>query len=206
MKLFRRYVHRVIQELFAEGIEPESYTQGLRNYRKLVTDLYAEVVPDEQWATLFSSAVAAAGERTFMTVMTEDWCGDSACNVPLLTRLASGANLPFRVFRGSDFPTLKSYYNDRNVTHIPVVSIWDSQERELFRWIERPAACAAPADAWKAAHPDFSVLHKGTDKESQKGFARLYREFLEEMSRWYRDGLWAETARELAQGLQAALS
>ena len=177
----------------------------LRNYRKLVNDLYAEVVPPEQWNRLFADALSTYREQhgasPLMTVMTEDWCGDSACNLPLFTRMADSAGIEFRIFRSSDFPALKEYYTNRDVTHIPVLSFWDPSGDEFFRWVERPAACAAPADTWKTAHPEFHKLRKASDRESKREFARLYREFLEARAGWYRDGLWDESAREVAEGV-----
>lgn len=190
----------MIDTVYSLGIESESYMQGLRNYRKLVNDLYSEVSPSPKWYRLF--AENAKGVR--MSVMTEDWCGDSACNIPLLTRMAATAGMEMRIFRGSELPALKEYYQSRKVTHIPVVSFWDDGGNEVFRWVERPAACAEPADRWKAARPEFHELRKGKDKESKKEFARIYREFLEEMADWYRQGLWEETAREIAEGLSAS--
>lgn len=192
----------MINTFYTSGIEPVSYMENLRNYRKLVNDLYTEATAPPEWMELFTAA--ASGLR--ISVMTEDWCGDSACNVPLLTRMAEAAGVGMRVFRSSEFPDLQEYYKEREVTHIPVVSFWDEQGSEVFRWVERPVACAEPADRWKAAHPEFNQLRQGADKESKKGFARIYREFLEEMAGWYRRGLWNETAREIAEGLNAARS
>lgn len=188
-----------IQERFQDGIEPERYFSEIRNYRRLVKDLYAEASAPEPWTELLSSVV---DDGTLVTVTTEDWCGDSACVVPLITRMCAAVDLPFRIFRGSEHGDLKEFYESQGATHIPVLSVWSADGEELFRWIEKPAACEKPAEDWKAAHPDFYTLYAATDPESKRRFARLYREFLEEMADWYRNGLWDETAREIAEGLR----
>ena len=36
-----------------------------------------------------------------------------------------------------------------------------------------------------------------SDRDAAKQFASLYREFMEEMAKWYRDGMWEETQREV---------
>jgi hypothetical protein len=38
---------------------------------------------------------------------------------------------------------------------------------------------------------------KGTDKDAENEFARLYRNLLEEMVGWYRGGMWNETMDEV---------
>ena len=41
-----------------------------------------------------------------------------------------------------------------------------------------------------------------TDKEAGKRFATMYRQLLEEMADWYRNGMWKETTREILELLK----
>ena len=67
-----------------------------------------------------------------------------------------------------------------------------------------PAAVSVKKDAWKAERPEFMELHgkQKTDKEAAKKFAVLYRQFLDEMSAWYKAGMWDETTREVVEALK----
>jgi hypothetical protein len=53
---------------------------------------------------------------------------------------------------------------------------------------------------WKEENPRLMELYarKEGDKDAAKEFAKLYRRFLEEMADWYREGMWSETSREIA--------
>ena len=139
-------------------------------------------------------------------MMTEDWCGDSACNLPIIGALMDGAGIDFRVMRGSENEGLRDYYRDRGDVHIPVVSVWDREFDEIACWVEAPQTMNERKNAWKAANPRFAELHQRQheDRQSAREFAVIYRDFLEAMAAWYRDGMWLETARELVEAVEKA--
>ncbi len=149
---------------------------------------------------------AATRNVSFASLMTEDWCGDSACNVPVLMKLFEQAEIPFYIVRGSEHTELNDFYNNSGATHIPVVSIWAEDGTELARWVEAPEAVSKLKDEWKAERPEFTELYekqKSGDPEAQKEFGKLYREFLETMAEWYRDrDMWSETTREVVERLE----
>ena len=185
--------------LFRAGIEPDAYLANLRNYRSFVKALAIEAAVNPSHVQALKAAVADRPDPVRATMMTEDWCGDSACNFPILTLLFDGAGIPFRVLRGSEQPELKELYESDGVDHIPVVSLWDGNGREFVRWVEAPAAVTAKKDEWKAARPEFMELYRrqSQDKAAAKEFAALYRQFLDEMGTWYVAGMWTETTREI---------
>lgn len=185
---------------FEKGFHVPNYVAQLQNYRSLVKKLMqtAEVAAEETDA--LRTAAAAWPQPVRATMMTEDWCGDSACNLPVLAALFEGAAIPFRVFRGSEHAELKNGYEAEGDDHIPVVSLWDGNGTEIGRWIEAPQAAGSRKEAWKAERPNFEelyLLQKTGDKQAAAEFGKLYRQFLEEMAVWYKDGLWRETVREV---------
>ncbi|MFW6368592.1 MAG: thioredoxin family protein [Spirochaetota bacterium] len=193
------------QDIITNGYFTDDYIQKVRNYRSLIKKLTESASPDAGHVDRLKAAVKNSG-ATHASLMTEDWCGDSACNVPILSKLFEGAGLPFRIIRGSEVTNVKEFYENDGATHIPVVSIWDDDENELARWIEAPEAVARRKDAWKKEHPEFEELYekqKSGDTEAMKKFGALYRQFLEEMAGWYRDeNQWSETTREIVEGLE----
>jgi len=187
-------------EEFQQGYDIGTYVPNLRNYRSLVKQLMQTSQVKAGDTAALREAVDGFEQPVRATIMTEDWCGDSACNLPVLARLFEGAGIEFRVFRGSEKEELKSMYENDGDDHIPVVSLWDGNGKELGRWIEAPQAVQEQKETWKAAHPEFEKLYlkqKEGDKEAAKEFGTLYRKFLEEMAVWYQDGLWNETVREI---------
>mgnify|MGYP006289087977 FL=1 len=193
---------------FERGYDAETYVNNLRNYRSLVKRLMDEAEADSSHAEGLREAAGGFEQPLRATMMTEDWCGDSACNTPILADLFEKADMPFRAFRGSEESELKEMYESEGDDHIPVVSLWDGNGTELFRWIEAPGAVQKKKDAWKAERPQFMELYKKQqeDKEAAKQFASFYREFLETMAGWYEADMWSETTREILEGLKKAAS
>lgn len=191
---------------FESGLDVETYLGTLRNYRSFVRSHMGEADANPGHVTQLETAAAAAVQPVRATIMTEDWCGDSACNLPVLASLFSAARIDLRILRGSEQRELNDHYHAAGVDHIPVVSIWDGEFREIGRWIEAPAAVALRKNAWKAKRPEFMELYraKDSDKDAAKRFAALYRAFMDEMMTWYKAGMWDETTREIAEGVSGA--
>ncbi len=222
-----------LNAVWPEGVVPEEYFPSLQYYRHFVQNLYRDIsvtpedaaavadalqtslghdAPAAASAHVTASSAAVASSSTLaslvkIVVVTEDWCGDSAVTVPYISRLAETIGVPIRIFRQSVFTDLKQWYVDDGTTHIPTVSVLhDNGEvvRELFRWIERPAAAHERVQGWVAEHPDFRELmkRKDSDDDAAKAYFKLYAQLLRDMSSWYRSGLWREIAREFAAGLK----
>lgn len=185
-------------------MDPETYLQNVRNYRSLMKKLSEEATPNTDHIARLLKA-AEATNAAYASVQTEDWCGDAACNIPILATFFAAADIELVIVRGSELPEFKDYYEKDGDDHIPAVSVWSADGAELVRWIEAPEAVGKKKAAWKADHPDFEPLYekqKQGDAEAAKKFGALYRQFLEEMAAWYQDGMWDETTREILEALE----
>ncbi|MFW5686477.1 MAG: thioredoxin family protein [Spirochaetota bacterium] len=187
------------ENLFEKGYDIDSYVRNLRNYRSLVRGLMDEADASDEHATRLKELASGHPQPVHATVTTEDWCGDSALNLPILSSLFGKAGIELRVFRGSETSELKDKYESEGDDHIPVLSLWDGEGAELGRWIEAPKAVHTMKNTWKAERPEFMELYakQKDDKEAARKFASLYRLFLDEMAGWYRSGMWLETTREV---------
>lgn len=193
------------QNEFQQGYDVDTYVRNLRNYRSLVRGLMEQAQASPEHARALAERVSKHPQPVRATVMTEDWCGDAATNLPVLASLFQQAGIDLRIFRGSEHESLKEMYESQGDDHIPVISLWDGDGKEIARWIEAPAKVDERKEAWKAERPDFMKLYEKqkTDKEAAKEFASYYRELLDAMSGWYRDeGLWQETTREVVEAVQ----
>ncbi len=192
--------------LFLDGFEIEAYVASLKNYRSVVKSLLTRATPASEHVSALRNSLAEQTHPVRATLMTEDWCGDSAANLPILANLLKAAGVELRVLRGSEHPEFKAYYHNRGVTHIPVLSFWDRDWNEIGRWVEAPARVAEKKANWKDERPQFMRLYheRETDKEAAKQFAVIYREFLEQMVAWYESGDWSETTREVVEAVAPA--
>ncbi len=197
-------------DYFDRGLTVEEYLEELRHYRSLVRKVMEKVravdTPVQEDAEALKAAIDSFPQPIRATVNTEDWCGDWICNMPVLQKLFDSVEVPFRVFRGSEHAELKQMYEKDGDTHIPAVSLWDGDGKEIVRWIEAPEKVAGMKDEWKSEHPQLMELYErqSEDKAAAKEFAKLYRSFLETMAEWYMDGMWNETVREIVAKAQDA--
>lgn len=190
---------KMIRDYFEKGLDIPSYRKEFRHYRSIVKDLFETARAKSEHVDGLKKAAERYSQPVRATSMTEDWCGDWACNMPILTDLFERAGIPFRVFRGSEHAGLKAYYEKSGDDHIPAVSLWDGEGNEIARWIEAPAKVDERKNSWKTDNPQLMELYhkQNTDKEAAKHFAVLYRKFLETMAEWYKEGMWNETTGEI---------
>ena len=195
------YLETLTEDYFDRGLDIPEYIEQLRNYRSLVRKLMEEAQAEPEHIEMLRKSTAEHPQPVRATAHTEDWCGDWACNVPILRSLFEEAGIPFRVLRGSENPELKKRYEREGVEHIPVVSLWNGEGEEIARWVEAPEKVSEMKSRWKKENPELMELYgrKEHDKEAAKEFAKLYRRFLEEMADWYREGMWSETTREITE-------
>jgi len=184
---------------FEKGVDAKEYLSDLKYYRSLVRRLLEQAQANEEHAERLRAALQGYPQPVRASAMTEDWCGDSACNLPILESLFGGSGVPFTVFHGSEYSELESYYHRMGVDHIPVISLWDGEGAEIGRFVEQPAVIGPLKDAWKADRPEFMELYakRDTDKDAGRRFASLYRELLEQMAEWYTTGMWENTTGEV---------
>ena len=121
--------------------------------------------------------------------MTEDWCGDSLLNLPILAHIIAAApGMDLRVFPRSLWPQLDAYYRARDVTHIPVFSFLNADFQAPRTWVERPQLAHTRLAAWYAAHPDVTAarLDASLDPDARRQRLReLTAGLLDEMEGWY---------------------
>ncbi len=134
-------------------------------------------------------------------VMTEDWCGDSLMNVPILGRITEAApGMELRFFIRSQSPELDAYYTARGITHIPVFSFLDANFHDIGTWVERPQAAHTAIGDWIAADPEVTKVMQDTEMTAERRHRALQEKFgslSSEMEGWYADGLQAVTVQEL---------
>ncbi len=197
-------LERLDKHYFEQGMTLPEYAGTTRNYRGFIKELMLSADPLESSVEKLKSLIAPLPAPVRATVNTEDWCGDWACNAPFLGELFSRSGIEMRIFRGSEFPALKKRYERDGDDHIPAVSLWDGEGNELIRWIEAPEKVSAMKDEWKAQHSEFMETYrsKDSDPEAKKAWPKMYRDFMELMAGWYRDGMWHEISAELIAALE----
>lgn len=78
-------------------------------------------------------------EQTWL-IITEDWCGDSAQNLPYLNKYLSNNPLIkiIIILRDSNLEAIDNYFTNGNPRSIPKIVVFDNEANELFAWGPRP--------------------------------------------------------------------
>ena len=86
-----------------------------------------------------------------LMVITENWCGDSAQNLPYLTKMAEvNSNVDLKILLRDEHPEIMDLYLTNGTKSIPVLVIFDEDGNELFKWGPRPKLAQQLINQWKS--------------------------------------------------------
>ncbi len=183
---------------YQAGLTWPAYLAQMSTNRARMTQLVHEMDIPPRDLHLFKRLVGQHGGKVHIAVMTEDWCGDSLMNLPVIVQLAAEVpGMDLRIFIRSASPDLARAWASAGITRIPVVSLYDARWQEIGHWVERPAQAHERIKAWREAHPEMETLLRSQAPEDRARLQALRDKLRAETERWYRAGLWQATLDEL---------
>ncbi len=118
--------------------------------------------------------------QTWM-IISEDWCGDSAQNIPYIIELAKlNSKINVKIIQRDKHPEIIDLYLTNGTRSIPKLVAFDADGNELFQWGPRPKQAAELVANLKA---------EGKSKT----------EFLEQLHLWYGRNRGAEIQKEMLE-------
>ncbi len=132
------------------------------------------------------SVISEIKEPQTWLMITEDWCGDSAQNIPYLLKMTEGnSNIEFKiVYRDANLDIIDKYLTNGGRA-IPKIIGFDSQGNELFQWGPRPDVAKQLVKDWKESGltpPEFNEkLHLWYGKDRGKTLEKEFVEILEKL-------------------------
>lgn len=185
-------------ELWHQGLHPEVFVQGMQHNQAVMQSRIqsVQISPEEQ------QAFNQIKKPLRALVLTEDWCGDSLMNLPILFAvLRALPQAKCRIFPRSQWPRLQEYFVARGFEFIPTICFLNDQYDEVGMWMERPQAAHERVSAWKAAHPEIQAVRSDptlSEEDKRARLRHLGKAQQAEMQVWYdQEGLQQETVREL---------
>jgi Thioredoxin len=136
------YVKRFQTEI--ENTNPDNLNEEekrLLDYKKLnfqrSTRIEKQFVPSDELKEIVNSIE----EHQLWMVITENWCGDSAQNLPVIANIASvNTKINFRIILRDSNPDIMDEYLTNGSMSIPKLVVFDEDGNELFTWGPRPKA------------------------------------------------------------------
>jgi len=113
------------------------------------------------------NAISKIDKKQTWLIITEDWCGDSAQNVPYIFQMTKlNKNIDFKIiYRDENLDVIDQYLTNGGRA-IPKIIGFDEEGNEVFQWGPRPETAKLLVKEWK-----------------ESGLA--YNEFSEKLHLWY---------------------
>jgi len=179
---YTEYMKRFKDEIENSNLEKmDEKEKELFDYKKLnfqrSSRIDKQFVPSEDLKEIVSSIE----EPQIWMVITENWCGDSAQNLPYIAKIASlNSKINFRILLRDSHPDIMEQYLTNGSKSIPKLVVFDEEGNELFKWGPRP----------KAAQDLFlSLKNSGVQKP----------EIYEKIHGWYGKNKGKEIEKELIE-------
>jgi Thioredoxin len=112
-------------------------------------------------------------EHQIWLVITENWCGDSAQNLPYIAKIASLIkSVDLRIILRDSHPEVMDLYLTNGTRSIPKLIVFDAEGNEKFSWGPRPKEAQRLFKQWKAegiVKPElYEKLHLWYSKDKGK--------------------------------------
>ncbi|MBI9071696.1 MAG: thioredoxin family protein [Melioribacteraceae bacterium] len=144
-------MHKKVEETNAGELNEKEkqmfeYTK-LNSHRSKRIDKTYKVDPE------LEAAIKSVSEKQIWMIITEDWCGDSAQNLPYIAKMTSvNKNIDFRIIeRDKNLDIIDLYLTNGTSRSIPKMIAFNEDGTELFQWGPRPKEIAALVGEWKEA-------------------------------------------------------
>lgn len=184
-------------QFWQSGLTSDEFIDGMKINQEDMKRRIEEINFSHHERLLISSLT----QDIFVIVVSEDWCGDSLMNLPIIVKLSKiCSHIHLRIFVRSAHPELRAYFADRGITNIPTFYFLDDKFCEIGVWVERPKKAYPILADWKAKHPEMEAIRNAPNlsKEEKRELLKPFTQKLnKEMENWYADGLQHETISEI---------
>jgi len=154
------------------------------DYKKLNAQRSARVFKTFKPGLDLSEVISNISSPQLWMVITEDWCGDSAQNLPYIAEMAKlnpAINLRI-ISRDENLDIMDLYLTNGTSRSIPKLVAFDENGNELFQWGPRPAELVNLISEWKneglSKEEWMPKLHLWYAKNKGEAITREFKELL----------------------------
>ncbi|AZU60244.1 thioredoxin family protein [Neobacillus mesonae] len=159
---------------FQNGMTVDEYINGMTRNKEEMLSIYEQFTLKDGDR---SKLEALKGKGLRVIVLSEDWCGDSLLNNPVLLRVAEGADIDVRfLLRDQNLELMDQYLTNGTSRAIPIFVFIDQDGNEIGVWGPRAPEMQELVEKERATLPDKDAsdfqekqmaLYKGLAKRYQ---------------------------------------
>ncbi len=145
---FKKQMKQKVENTNPELLDEDERT--LYNYRKLNLHRTSRIDKVYHVPEGLASIIHSIDKPQLWMILTEDWCGDSAQNIPYIVKMAEQNSLITLGFVERDKnPDIMDLYLTNGTKAIPKLIAFDENGYELFQWGPRPTDVQSLVIQWK---------------------------------------------------------
>ena len=124
----------------------------LFNYKKLNLQRTSRIHKTYKPSEKLSSLIKSINENQVWMILTENWCGDSAQNIPYIYELSKlNPKIELKIlYRDRNLDIMDQYLTNGKSRSIPKLVVFNDFAEELFQWGPRPAELIEQIEIWKS--------------------------------------------------------
>jgi Sec-independent protein translocase protein TatA len=133
---YGEYIHNWEKEISAFKVEDASEKEKKNNeYKKLNLQRTRRVEKQYKVSSELKEALKTIDEEQLWMVITENWCGDSAQNLPIIAKIAGESPMiNFKIIARDSHLNIIDNFLTNGTRSIPKLVAFDKNGNELFQW------------------------------------------------------------------------
>lgn len=163
-----------LEPWFEKGMTFEEYRNSMQVNQPELTQVYEQLTFIEEDLFTFKNL---ENRNWRGIVLTADWCGDAALNVPVLQRIAEESNIELRfLIRDENLELMDQYLTNGKSRSIPIFVFIDQDGKEAMVWGPRALHVEDLVTSLRSTLPDAD------SPDFQDAQKNMYREFREKIT------------------------
>ena len=148
---YKQFTQNIVEEIRnTNPITLNEHDLEMFEYKKLNLQRSARIEKNYEISEELKNEIQIIKEKQIWMVITEAWCGDSAQNLPYISKMALlNPNIDLRIILRDSNPQIMDLYLTNGSKSIPKLVAFDESGNELFTWGPRPKAAQELIEQWK---------------------------------------------------------
>lgn len=148
---FEKYSELADEKVNNEASVTDEKEKELLEYTKLNVHRTGRINKTYKVSEELKEVISKIGKKQLWMMITEDWCGDSAQNLPYIAKMAEESeNIDLKIiYRDENLDIMDQYLTNGTSRSIPKLVAFDEDGEELFQWGPRPQELVELVEQWK---------------------------------------------------------